>query len=202
MGLKIDRNPVYNIYKELKLRSIISDHNLDAAPPHRGGLGPQNDPNWKILGKILANDQLRTILGYFCDYGAASNLILENRTGLPEGSVRRSTKQLKTWLIIFPSINAPVNKKGGPHAKINQVNDSTAEQILDAVKLHFKLKNPKYAVGSQLAQAMIDDYPMDGKAVHFRDIMTFVKTKTRFRPVDVANFTAEELHGRGIKVWR
>lgn len=199
MRSETDHNSVYYIYKEMKLRSIISDPNSKNLPIFEHKLGAYSDPNLRILGKILVNDQLRAIMGYFCDYGAASNLVLEAKTGLPGGSVRRFTKQLKAWNILSPAINAPVNKKGGPHTSIHQVEDASAEQILYARELHFKLKNKKYMVGVQLAQALIEDYPTE---INFKQIMDYVKTQTRFMPVDIATFAAEELHSRGIKVWR
>ena len=201
MRPKIDRNPVYNIIKELKLRSIFSDSNLEIIQSNTERLGSFSDRNWEQLGKILGNSNYRRVTWYFLEKGAASDLILQHALGMPEGSIRRIRRQLGTWEIISPAMRGPKNAKGGPIAKIHQIPSAEPEQVVEALNYHKKLLSPKYVVAERMAQVILDDYATSSE-INYRDIMDTLVSHNVGRNIDVADLTAQHLTLKGMKVYR
>jgi len=112
------------------------------------------------LGGILALEDLRSILYYFLDYGAATSLILQQKLKVDDSKVYRYITKLKNLDIIEPAARMPseMRSKGGPRATIYKVPDADIGQVNDAINLHRKLLSPKYSVAEELAQILLDEY--------------------------------------------
>ena len=159
------------------------------------------------LGEILGIEDLRKILYYFLDYGAATSLILQQRLKLNASKVYRRIIILKDLDIIEPAVRIPskLRSKGGPRATIYKVPDADIAQINDAINLHRKLLSPKYRIAEELAQILLEEYiePKGLKEITKREILVFLKEKKLRERGDVAELMARYLqHQRGIKVWR
>lgn len=160
------------------------------------------------LGEILGNVDLRNILYYFLDYGAATSLILQQRLKLSASKVYYRIKKLKNLGLIELAIRMPSERhsKGGPRATVYKVPDAGVDQVNDAIKLHRKLQSPKYRVAEELAQVILEEYiePKGLKEITKKEILVFVKERhVLFVAGDIAELMARYLqHQRGIKVWR
>jgi len=159
------------------------------------------------LGEILGKEDLRNVLYYFLDYGAATSLILQQKLNLDDSKVYRHIGKLKNLDIIEPAVRIPsvIRSKGGPRATLYRIPDADIDQIHAASNLHRKLLSPKYRIAEELAQILLDDYitPRHVTEITYREILVFVKEKKVRERVDVAELVAQNLqHQRGIKVWR
>jgi len=160
------------------------------------------------LVKALETKDLRSVVYYFMDYGAATSLILQQRLKLNESKVYRYIGKLKNLDIIEPAVRIPsqLRSTGGPRATIYKVPDADIIQINDAITLHRKILNPKYRLAEELAQILLDEYiePRGLTEITKREILVFVKErKVLFVAGDIAELMARYLqHQRGIKVWR
>jgi len=160
------------------------------------------------LVKTLETEDLRSVLFYFMDYGAATSLILQQRLELNESKVYRYIGKLKNLDVIELAVRMPREgrSKGGPRAIVFKVPDADIVQVNDAITLHRKLLSPKYRVAEELAQIILDEYiePRGLKEITKREILVFVKErKVLFVAGDIAELMARYLqHQRGIKVWR
>jgi len=160
------------------------------------------------LGEILGIEDLRNIIYYFLDYGAATSLILQQRLKLNASKVYRRITKLKNLDIIEPAVRMPSERrsKGGPRATVYKVPDADIVQVNDAITLHRKLLSPKYRVAEELAQILLDEYlaPKGLKEITKREILVFVKKRhVLFVAGDLAELMAQYLqYQRGIKVWR
>ncbi len=160
------------------------------------------------LGEILGIVDLRNILFYFMDYGAATSLILQQRLKLSASKVYYRIKQLKDLGLIEPAVRMPRERysKGGPRATVFKVPDADIDQVNAAINLHRKLLSPKYRVAEELAQILLDEYiePKGLKEITKREILVFVKKRhVLFVTGDIAELMARYLQNqRGIKVWR
>ena len=160
-----------------------------------------------IIGKTLETEDLRIVLCYFMDYGAATSLILHQRLKLNESKVYRYIRKLKNLDTIEPVIRIPSQLRsiGGPRATVYRVPDADIVQVNDAITLHRKLLSPKYRIAEELAQILLDEYidPKELKEITKREIIVFLKEQKVRERGDIAELMARYLqHQRGIKVWR
>ena len=159
------------------------------------------------LGEILGTVDLRSILYYFLDYGAATSLILKQKLKVDDSKVYRYIGKLKNLDIIEPAARMPsvIRSRGGPRATVYRVPDADIGQVNDAINLHRRLLSPKYRVAEELAQILLDEYvePRGLKEITKREILVFVKDRrVLFVAGDIAELMARYLrHQRGIKVW-
>jgi len=159
------------------------------------------------LGEILGKEDLRNVLYYFLDYGAATSLILQQKLHLDDSKVYRHIGKLKNLDIIEPAVRIPtiIHSKGGPRATVYKIPDTTIDQINAATNLHRKLLSPKYRIAEELAQILLDEYiePQGLKEITRRQILVFLKEQKVRERGDVAELVAQNLQNeRGIKVWR
>ena len=159
------------------------------------------------LGEILRKEDLRNVLYYFLDYGAATSLILQQKLNLDDSKVYRHIGKLRNLGIIEPAVRIPtiIRSKGGPRATVYKVPDTSIDQINAATNLHRKLLSPKYRVAEELAQILLDEYitPRHVTEINYREIIVFLKERKVRERGDVAELVAQNLqHERGIKVWR
>ena len=207
---KFGTNSLYYLLRFVRLVLRYARTNPDLLYKELDKLLLQNATNLDIhiIGKTLETEDLRIVLCYFMDYGAATALILQQRLKLNESKVYRYIRKLKNLDIIEPAVRIPsqLRSTGGPRATVYRVPDADIIQVNDAIALHRKLLNPKYRVAEELAQILLDEYlePKGLNEITKREILVFVKErKVLFVAGDIAELMARYLqHQRGIKVWR
>jgi len=208
--LKFESNSLYYLLRFVRLVVCLRGINPTLLHEELDKLILKNATNLNIiqLGEILGREDLRNILYYFLDYGAATSTILQERLKLDDSKVYRYIGKLKNLDIIEPAIRMPSERRsrGGPRATVYKVPDADIVQVNDAISLHRKLLSPKYRVAEELAQVLLDEYiePNGLKEITKREILVFVKErKVLFVAGDIAELMARYLqHQRGIKVWR
>jgi len=208
--LKFETNSLYYLLRFVRLVVRLRGINPTLLHEELDKLLLKNATNLNIihLGQILGREDLRKILYYFLDYGAATSTILQQRLKLDDSKVYRYLGKLKNLDVIEPAIRMPSERrsKGGPRAVVFKVPDADIVQVNDAITLHRKLLSPKYRVAEELAQILLDEYiePRGLKEITKREILVFVKErKVLFVAGDIAELMARYLqHQRGIKVWR
>ncbi len=207
---KFETNSLYYLlrFNRLFLRLARNNPNLLHEELDKLLLKNANDLDMNKLGKTLETADLRSVLFYFMDYGAATSLILQQRLELNESKVYRYIGKLKNLDVIEPAVRMPRERssRGGPRAIVFKVPDADIDQVNDAINLHRKLLSPKYRVAEELAQILLDEYlePKGLKEITKREILVFVKKRhVLFVTGDIAELMAQYLqYQRGIKVWR
>lgn len=207
---KFGTNSLYYLIRFVRLVVRFRTTNPNLLHEELDKLVQKNATNLDMnkLGEILGIEDLRNILYYFLDYGAATSLILQQRLKLNASKVYRRITILKDLDIIEPAVRMPSERrsKGGPRATVYKVPDADIVQVNDAINLHRKLLSPKYRVAEELAQVLLEEYiePRGLKEITKREILVFVKErKVLFVSGDIAELMARYLqHQRGIKVWR
>lgn len=205
-----ESNSVYNIIKGIKLYSYIVNLTPSTTFNYLQELHSRsefNTKNWKILGKILYEDNLRSIVFDFLDKGASSQTIIKKTMNIPESTVVRKFNELENLGIIYPSLKIPRSKfaKGGPRIRIYQTPDATSEQINNACQIQRNLDSPNYLSAFKTTQTIIEDYPniIQQKETNYKFILNIVKkTGIHFAISDIADIVTTELQNKGIKVWR
>lgn len=207
---KFGTNSLYYILRfiRLVLRYSRTNPNLLHEELDKLLLKNANDLDMDKLGKILETEDLRRVVLYFMDYGAATSLSLHQRLKLNESKIYRYIRKLIDLDVIKPAVKMPRERrsKGGPRATVFKVPDADIDQVNAAINLHRKLLSPKYIVAEELAQLLLEEYiePKGLKEITKREILVFVKKqKVLFVAGDIAELMARYLqHQRGIKVWR
>lgn len=210
LNSKSGDNSLYYILKFFKLSSVCEDPNsriLRSSLEELYSRCEFNSSTWRLVGRVLSNDNLRSIAFYFLDYGAASINILVHRLSMDDETVRRNLKKLLLYGFILPAFKLPkrLGAKGGPPPGLYQVPDATADQMKEAAVLHSRLLSPKYRVAEVVAQTLLEDFilPRGSMEITYREIVLQVKRlRIPFNTPDVADLTAKYLHEQGIRIWR
>ena len=157
--------------------------------------------------KIFSSSAVAEVFLYFCLHGAATALILQMDLSIPEATVYRAIKRLRTLCIITPAIKVSKikNSKGGPRPTIWSLTNASTEEISNALKIHFRFLSPKYRVAEEVAQTILDEYvnKQNIQELSYKQILIYIKElRIPFKAPDVADLAAQYLHEKGIKVWR
>lgn len=190
------------------IRSIIRDFRL---------LLSKNRTNYayniihiqKILSffrDIFKNDSNAQVFTYFCLYGAATAWILQNELGMPETTVYRVLKLLRSKKIVVPAIRIAKtkNSKGGSRPTIWAI-EGACKEISRAIKLHYRRMSPKFRLAEEVAQTILDEYiaPRKVDEISYKEIVVKVRElRIPFRTSDIADLVARYLHEKGLRVWR
>lgn len=172
------------------------------------------------LGTVLKNIQQLTdfieaaftsratgrVLLYLVHRGAATSWILQCDLGIPESSVYRALKRLRSVGVVVPALKVATQRKtkGGPRPTMWVTELTTTGETAAALRRHYRLLSPKYRVAEQISQAILDEFtPGEPREVKFAELMIRVKSlRLPFVGVDVADLAANYLHESGVKVWR
>ena len=157
--------------------------------------------------KIFSSSSTAEIFLYFCLNGSATAWALQNELDMPEATVYRALKRLRTMNILESALRASKQKgsKGGPRPTVWALQGSTTEQVARALRLHYQMLSPKYLVAEKAAQTILDEYitKRNVDEISYREIIIHVKElKIPFSSPDIADLAATYLHEKGIKVWR
>ena len=160
----------------------------------------------KLRG-IFGNDSTAQTFIYLCMHGAATSWILQCQLEMPEATVYRAFKQLRSLGFIKPAIKVKKaqGSRGGPRPTIWILDGSSNDDVADALRLHYRMLSPKYRIAEEVAQSILDEYltPRHNTEITYREIIIHIKElKIPFNSPDIADLAANYLHERGIKVWR
>jgi len=156
---------------------------------------------------IFSSSSVAETFLYFCLHGAGTAWVLQNELNIPEATVYRSLKRLRTLGIIIPALKVSKIKssKGGPRPTVWALEGASKEEVSRAIKLHYKMLSPKFRVAEEVAQTILDEY-ISKRNIHeisYKEIVVQVKElKIPFRIPDVADLAASYLLEKGVKVWR
>jgi len=137
---------------------------------------------------------------YLLHHGAASAWTLQCDLTIPEASVYRSLKRLRSAGLLVPALKASrrTGTRGGPRPIIWSTEITEVEEIAAALRRHYRLLSPKFRVAEQVALTFINE-----PEVKYTEITSAVRAlKIPFGLGDVSDLAAAYLHESGIKVWR
>lgn len=204
-----ESNSIYYIltFFKLLLRFRRTNYNLIHEELDKLLSKIESNIDWDIFSSLLNKDELRSMVFYFIDHKAATGFILQTRLNLPESTTYRLLKKLRILGIVKPASKMPKERgsKGGPRPTVYEVPDALFDDVVEAIKLHRRLINPKYRVGEKMGQMIMDEYitPEQLTEIRYKTILTFIKRKKIvFIVPDVADIAAQYLTHQGIKVWR
>lgn len=195
-----ESNPVYDIVYAFKSLLRLRESNYSKSVIHAQAILS------KLRG-IFGNYSTAETFIYLCMHGAATSFILQCKLEMPEATVYRTLKQLRSLGFIKPAIKVAKVKgsRGGPRPTIWSLEGSSKDDVADALKLHYQLLNPKYRVAEEVAQSILDEYltPKHATEITYREIIIHIKElRIPFRSPDIADLAANYLQEQGIKVWR
>jgi len=160
-----------------------------------------------FIENIFRSPAVAGVFLYFCLNGAATSWSLQNELNMPEATVYRALKRLRSLGVIEPAIRIQKAKvsRGGPRPIVWALLVSSSDEVAGAIRLHYNLLSPKFRVAQEAAQTILKDYitPRQVTEITYREIVIQVKElKIPFRAPDIAELAAKYLHDRGIRVWR
>jgi len=157
--------------------------------------------------KIFSSSSVAETFLYFCLHGAATAWTLQMELNIPEATIYRALKRLRSLNIITPAIKVSKirGSKGGPRPTVWALKGASTEEISNALRLHFKMLSPKYRIAEEVAQTILDEYMKryNIQEISYKEILIQIKElRMPFKTPDVAELTVQYLHDKGIKVWR
>lgn len=156
---------------------------------------------------VFSNSSNAQVFAYLCLHGAATAWVLQNDLDMPEATVYRTLKLLRSKKVVVPAIKVSKVKKskGGPRSTVWALEGASKEEISSAVRLHYRMLSPKYRVAEEVAQTILDEYitPRHVFEINYREIVIKVKElRIPFSTPDIADLAANYLNEKGVKVWR
>jgi len=156
---------------------------------------------------VFSSPALAEVFLYFCLCGASTAWVIQNELGLPEATVYRALKRLRSMSIVVPALKVSKIKgsKGGPRPTVWALDGYTNDEVANSLRLHYQLLSPKFKVAETVAQTILDEYITKRKLdeISYGEIEVQIKElRVPFRTPDIADLAATYLNDRGIKVWR
>jgi len=197
---EVEGDPIYDIVYAFKSLLLLRGGNSSKSIIHAQAILS------KLRG-IFGNDSTAQTFIYLCMHGATTSWILQCKLEMPEATVYRALKQLRSLGFIKPAIKVKKakNSRGGPRPTMWILEDSSNADVADALRLHYRMLSPKYRIAEEVAQSILDEYltPRHSIEITYREIIIHIKDlKIPFKSPDIAELAANYLHERGIKVWR
>ena len=96
------------------------------------------------LRSIFISEATARAFAYFCIHGASTAWVLQCELNMPEATVYRALKRLRTIGVLVPTIklSKPKRSKGGPRPTVWALEDSSPDEVAEALRLHYQLLPP------------------------------------------------------------
>ena len=154
---------------------------------------------------IFSSKATGKVFIYLCLHGAATPLTLHHRLGIPEASVYRALRRLKSLGLAQPAIKFSCpGVRGGPRPTVWMLRNADPSDVAKAAEVHKRLLSPKYRFAEEVAQTILDKFMAGGpREISYKELLLYVRElRVPFNASDVADIVAWHLQERGIKVWR
>ena len=156
---------------------------------------------------VFSSPAVAEVFLYFCLHGSATAWVLQNELNIPEATVYRALKRLRSMGIVLPALKASKVKysKGGPRPIVWAVEGAATEEVARALRLHYQMLSPKFLVAEGVAQTILEEYVTKRNVdeISYKEIIIQVKElRIPFRTPDIADLAATYLNEKGVKVWR
>lgn len=155
---------------------------------------------------IFSSPSITDAFFYFCMNGAATAWTLQYMLSIHEATAYRALKSLRAAGIVEPAIKVSKirGSRGGPRPVVWGIIGCSREEVAQAINLHLRILSPKYRIAEEIAQKLLDDYlQREIEEITIREILIHIsEMRIPFRTLDIAQFAAQYLHDRGVKVWR
>ena len=189
---KFDTNAVYDIINEFKLLLL------------------RYEDNRLIVSKIRSifrSKAVTEVFIYFCRHGAASAWVIQCRLTMPEPTVYRALRTLRSQGFLVPALKVSSGKrsKRGRDPVIWVIEGATPKNVTEALSVHNKMLSSKFRMAEKIAKDILDEYKEAGKVLelNYSDIVRIMKVKRlKLRGRDVQEVFARYLIQNGMKVWR
>lgn len=200
--MKVDEAPSFEKYVKLYRRLLLLNEENE--------LGATVKTIQELLSfsaKIFSSSSISEAFLYFCLKGAATAWTLQHDLKMPEATVYRALKRLRSLNIVIPAIKVSKirNSKGGPRPTVWALRNASTDEISKTLRLHFRLLSPKYRVAEEVAQTILDEHILKRQVqeLSYREIVIFIREhNVPFRTPDIADLAASYLQDKGIKIWR
>jgi len=153
----------------------------------------------------FSSENSTQVLLYLVHHGAATSWTLQCDLHIPESTVYRILKRLRSRGLVEPAIKVKVkDRKGGPAPVVWATELTQSREIAAAVQRHYRLLSPKYRVAEKIAQSILDEF-REGqpREIKYPEIMVHVRRlRIPMLDPDIADLAAKYLHENGVKVWR
>ena len=159
------------------------------------------------IRSIFSSEAVSEVFTYFCLHGASTAWVVQCHLEMSEATTYRALKQLRSLKIIVPALKVGKSRKskGGPRPTVWALEDTSPDDVAEALRLHYRLLSPNYRIAEKVAQTILDEFHEKGKPpeINYREIIIHIKElKIPFTTPDIADLAAQYLHEKGIKVWR
>lgn len=194
-------NSVYNILIE-KMQLLLL-YESDNSPIQRAMRGEQLS---SFLGNIFSSKAVGEVFVYLLDRKACTAWLLQVHLSVPEATVYRALKRLRTLGILekVRKISKPLMSAGGPRPTVWALLGASGTDIASVIGEHNRSLSPKYRAAEQIVQTMMRDYTsirvkqeITRKEIHF----VVKEFDMPYRRYDVQLFVEQILKVKGVKVW-
>jgi len=209
MNLKKKANPLSGSVQESC--TIYIEHILNEIYKMQHSCTPYSEKGIELKRDIvqdvctLTSEKRWPVTKYFLVYGAATAWTLRFRLSAKRRTVYEALEQLRmTGLIIdYHRAKIPARNRKKP-TTIWGLQSATNDQVREAQLLHTRLCSPKYRTAEKIGQTILEEWMAKGlKEIHYHEIIQEMKElKIPFKGQDIAEFAAQFLNEKGIKVWR
>ncbi|MBA7650072.1 hypothetical protein ES703_57873 [subsurface metagenome] len=96
------------------------------------------------LRSIFISEAVSQVFAYFCLDGASTAWVLQCELNMPEATVYRALKRLRTIGVLVPTlkVSKPKRSKGGPRPTVWALEDALHDDVAEALGLHYQLLPP------------------------------------------------------------
>lgn len=100
------------------------------------------------LRSIFISEAVSQVFVYFCIHGASTAWVLQCELNMPEATVYRSLRRLRTVGVLVPAIKVSKIKhsRGGPRPTIWVLEDATPAEVTEARRIHYRMISLKEEV--------------------------------------------------------
>ncbi len=130
-------NPIYDIVCVFKLLLDKSDNNSSASALYTQTIISK-------LRSIFISEAISQVFAYFCLHGSSTAWVLQCELNMPEATVYRALKRLRAIGVLVPALKVSKIKhsKGDPRPTVWTLEDSSPEDVAEALRLHYQLLPP------------------------------------------------------------